>query len=183
VSAAKREPSDGGEIPVGDLGIRLEAELVGVDSELAEIEMLGSQARTEAGRHEQNRVQTTEKLTAGVNMPAEDLVALSTQLVTLTRRAAVMEAQVDLLEGKRKTLGRFRDMLVELATVYGGTAASVPLLTAGEGAEGSAPMSRIAWLTRTRTSSGMHPTSSPCTTSCSSAHCTTSRSPSKRTDS
>jgi two-component system sensor histidine kinase DegS len=143
VSAAKREPSDGGEIPVGDLGIRLEAELVGVDSELAEIEMLISQARTEAGRHEQKRVQTAEKLTAGVNMPTEDLVAMSTQLVTLTRRAAVMEAQVDVLEGKRKTLGRFRDMLAELATVYGGTAAGVPLLTAGEGADGSAPMSRI----------------------------------------
>ncbi len=143
MSAAKREPSDGGEIPVGDLGIRLEAELVGVDSELAEIEMLISQARTEAGRHEQKRVQTAEKLTAGVNMPTEDLVAMSTQLVTLTRRAAVMEAQVDVLEGKRKTLGRFRDMLAELATVYGGTAAGVPLLTAGEGADGSAPMSRI----------------------------------------
>jgi len=143
VSAAKREPSDGGEIPVGDLGIRLEAELVGVDSELAEIEMLISQARTEAGRHEQKRVQTAQKLTAGVNMPTEDLVAMSTQLVTLTRRAAVMEAQVDVLEGKRKTLGRFRDMLAELATVYGGTAAGVPLLTAGEGADGSAPMSRI----------------------------------------
>jgi len=54
-----------------------------------------------------------------------------------------MEAQVDVLEGKRKTLGRFRDMLAELATVYGGTAAGVPLLTAGEGADGSAPMSRI----------------------------------------
>ena len=143
MSAAKREPSDGGEIPVGDLGIRLEAELVGVDSELAEIEMLISQARTEAGRHEQKRVQTAQKLTAGVNMPTEDLVAMSTQLVTLTRRAAVMEAQVDVLEGKRKTLGRFRDMLAELATVYGGTAAGVPLLTAGEGADGSAPMSRI----------------------------------------
>ena len=143
MSAAKREPSDGGETPVGDLGIRLEAELVGVDSELAEIEMLISQARTEAGRHEQKRVQTAEKLTAGVNMPTEDLVAMSTQLVTLTRRAAVMEAQVDVLEGKRKTLGRFRDMLAELATVYGGTAAGVPLLTAGEGADGSAPMSRI----------------------------------------
>jgi two-component system, NarL family, sensor histidine kinase DegS len=143
VSSAKREPSDGGETPVGDLGIRLEAELVGVDRELAEIEMLISQARTEAGRHEQKRVQTTEKLTAGVNMPAEDLVALSTQLVALTRRAAVMEAQVDVLEGKRKTLSRFRDMLAELAMVYGGTAAGVPLLTAGEGADGSAPMSRI----------------------------------------
>ena len=142
--AAKREPTDGGESSVGDLGIRLEAELVGVDSELAEIEMLISQARTEAGRHEQKRVQTAEKLTAGVNMPAEDLVATSTQLVTLTRRAAVMEAQVDVLEGKRKTLGRFRDLLAELASVYGGTAARVPLLTAGEGAaEGSAPMSRI----------------------------------------
>ena len=143
MSSAKREPSDGGETPVGDLGIRLEAELVGVDRELAEIEMLISQARTEAGRHEQKRVQTTEKLTAGVNMPAEDLVALSTQLVALTRRAAVMEAQVDVLEGKRKTLSRFRDMLAELAMVYGGTAAGVPLLTAGEGADGSAPMSRI----------------------------------------
>ncbi|HEX5822933.1 MAG TPA: histidine kinase, partial [Candidatus Limnocylindrales bacterium] len=59
------------------------------------------------------------------------------------RRASVMESQVDVLEGKRKTLARFRDSLLELAEVYG---AALPVegaarLIAGEGA--GSPMSRI----------------------------------------
>jgi len=144
VSPTKRDPSDEAGSLAGDLGARLEMEVKALDSELAEIEMLVAQARTEAGRHEQKRVQTTEKLTGNVNLPADDLVALNTQLVTLTRRAAVMEAQVDVLDGKRKTLTRFRDLLADLGAVYGGLTAGegVPLLTAGA-ADGSAPMSRI----------------------------------------
>jgi two-component system, NarL family, sensor histidine kinase DegS len=112
--------------------------------------MLVAQAQSEATRHEQRRVQTTEKLASAVNLPADDTAALNTQLVALTRRAAVMEAQVDVLEGKRRTLTRFRDSLMGLAEAYGsakpaGTDGSaghgVARLTAGEGV--GSPMSRI----------------------------------------
>jgi two-component system sensor histidine kinase DegS len=148
VAAANRDPADDGEeAPPADLATRIEAEIRGLDHELAEIEMLVSQARTEAGRHEQKRTQTAEKLTGGGALPPDDLVALNQQLVTLTRRAAVMEAQVDVLEGKQKTVNRFRDLLAELSSRYGGVRGSdVPLLSAGgggAGGEGAAPMSRI----------------------------------------
>jgi two-component system sensor histidine kinase DegS len=148
VAAANRDPADdGAEAPPADLATRIEAENRGLDHELAEIEMLVSQARTEAGRHEQKRTQTAEKLTGGGALPPDDLVALNQQLVTLTRRAAVMEAQVDVLEGKQKTVNRFRDLLAELSSRYGGVRGSdVPLLSAGGGGargEGAAPMSRI----------------------------------------
>jgi two-component system, NarL family, sensor histidine kinase DegS len=150
VTAANRDPADdGSEAPPADLATRLEAEITSLDHELAEIEMLVSQARTEAGRHEQKRTQTAEKLTASSTVPPDDLLALNQQLVTLTRRAAVMEAQVDVLEGKQKTVRRFRDLLAELSTRYSGVRGSdVPLLSAGggggaSGGEGAAPMSRI----------------------------------------
>ena len=127
----------------GDLAARLVTEISSLDRELTEIEMLIAQAQSEATRHEQRRVQTTEKLATATNLPAADVAALNTQLVALTRRASVMESQVDVLEGKRKTLARFRDSLLELAEVYG---AALPVegaarLTAGEGA--GSPMSRI----------------------------------------
>ena len=151
--AAAAATSSGGE---GDLAARLGTEIAALDGELIEIEMLVVQAQSEATRHEQRRVQTTEKLATGVNLPPADLVALNTQLVALTRRAAVMEAQVDVLEGKRKTLARFRDSLMELAETYGGVmpaegdgsggpggaaGAAAARLTAGDG--GASPMSRI----------------------------------------
>ena len=136
-----------------DLGTRLEGEIRGLDAELAEIDMLINQARTEAGRHEGKRAQTAEKLTTATNLPAEDVVALNSQLVTLTRRALVMESQVEVLEGKRKTLTRFRDVLSELAETYSGVVieaagatGAMPRLAAGSGAgaaAGDAPMSRI----------------------------------------
>ena len=39
--------------------------------------------------------------------------------MTLTRRAAVMEAQVDVLEGKQKVLARFRDGLARIREAAG----------------------------------------------------------------
>jgi len=127
---------------------RLARDIAALDVELAEIEMLVAQAQTEATRHEQRRVQTTEKIATAVNLPAPDLAALNTQLVSLTRRAAVMEAQVEVLEGKRKTLARYRDSLIELGGAFGaavlvegGGGHGVPRLTAGEGT--GSPMSRI----------------------------------------
>jgi two-component system sensor histidine kinase DegS len=149
VSASPRSAPAGSDSP-GDLAGRLLKDIASLDSELVEIEMLVAQAQSEATRHEQRRVQTTEKLTSGVNLPAGDLAALNTQLVSLTRRAAVMEAQVDVLEGKRKTLARYRDTLIDLAEAYGGAtpvegagsgAGGAPRLAPGEGA--SSPMSRI----------------------------------------
>jgi two-component system sensor histidine kinase DegS len=139
---------------VGDLATRLSTEIAALDNELTEIEMLVAQAQSEATRHEQRRVQTTEKLASAVNLPPPDVAALNTQLVSLTRRAAVMESQVDVLEGKRKTLARFRDSLLEIAETFGGIkadgaagagggsgAGGAGRLAVGDGAE--SPMSRI----------------------------------------
>ncbi len=39
---------------------------------------------------------------------------LNAQLVLVTQRAALMESQVDVLEGKRRALGRYRDALADL---------------------------------------------------------------------
>jgi two-component system sensor histidine kinase DegS len=148
VASTKREPSGEAGAAV-DLAARLSVEIGSLDGELSEIDMLVNQARTEATRHEQKRAQTADKLAGGASLPPEDLAALNAQLVTLTRRASVMEAQVDVLEGKRKTLARSRDVLADLAAAYGSVPASddggAPRLTAGSGAgaDGGAPMSRI----------------------------------------
>src|SRR3954452_9288993 len=97
---------------VASLTERAHAEISQLDAELEEIEMLVSQARSESTRHEQKRVQAAEKLPA-VRDPVER-ADLATQLVTLTRRASVMEAQVEVLEGKRKALTRYRESLSAL---------------------------------------------------------------------
>ena len=141
----------GGE--AADLAGRLTIEVEALDAELTEIEMLVAQARTEAERHEAKRTQVAEKLTQAETLPPDDLTTLNGQLVTLTRRASVMEAQVEVLEGKRKTLRRFRDRLAELGSEYGAQMpgagpGAAPLLTAGAGVFGGeptagSPMSRI----------------------------------------
>ena len=156
MSSSQRDASaDAPAGPVAELAGRLAADVASIDAELREIDMLVAQAQTEATRHEQRRAQTAEKLANGADLPPNDLVALNTQLVSLTRRAAVMEAQVDVLEGKRKTLGRYRDTLLDLAAVYGGMG---PADGSGGGAgaggavatgarlgsgDGESPMSRI----------------------------------------
>ena len=103
-----------------DLATRLRRDLATLDGELAEIDLLVQQAKTEAERHEQKRSQAAEKF-AGLPeaTPSADSLALSTQLVGLTRRAAVMEAQVEVLEGKRKVLGRYRAGLAAVAEAIG----------------------------------------------------------------
>jgi two-component system sensor histidine kinase DegS len=88
-----------------------------LDNELGEIDMLITQAKVEAARHEQKRAQTADRIKAvssGRADPAE-LVDLNSQLLGVTRRAALMEAQVEVLEGKRKSLVRFRDSLARHA--------------------------------------------------------------------
>jgi signal transduction histidine kinase len=98
--------------PVDLLSIRLEAEWATLEAELEEIELLVTQARNEAVRHEERRAAAAAKFEAA-RRPGNDAEAieLAVQLATLTRRAAVMGAQVDVLEGKLKVLTRFRDSL------------------------------------------------------------------------
>ena len=48
---------------------------------------------------------------AGTTVEPSVAADLNTQLVLLTKRAALMESQVDVLEGKRRALGRYRDAL------------------------------------------------------------------------
>jgi two-component system sensor histidine kinase DegS len=112
----------------------LAAELAVLDKELREIELLINQAKAESARHEQKRKQAADKMTILVDRNADfkERLELSDQLVTLTRRAALMEAQVDVLEGKRKTLARFRESLGKLA------AADAPARTLSA-ADGSLP--------------------------------------------
>jgi two-component system sensor histidine kinase DegS len=95
----------------------LVVEIDRLERELAEIELLIGQARAEAGRHEQKRAAIAERQAAASARPDHDpaeLAELNAQLVAATRRAAVMEAQNDVLEGKQKTLVRYRDSLAAI---------------------------------------------------------------------
>ena len=77
-----------------------------------------NQAKTEAARHVARRAAAADKLAAlqkGGSTDSKDLLELSAQLVTLTKRAALMESQVDVLEGKRRALGRYREAVAEYA--------------------------------------------------------------------
>jgi two-component system sensor histidine kinase DegS len=93
----------------------LDREIEGLARELAEIELLVTQARSEAGHHEQKRAAAAERLAAlGPATPAEELAEASAQVLALTRRAAAMEAQVDVLAGKQQVLERYRDGLAAI---------------------------------------------------------------------
>jgi two-component system, NarL family, sensor histidine kinase DegS len=124
-AVAKPDVEAGAPVSVPELADRAASELEKLDRELAEIGMLVTQARTEAGRHEARRAQGAEKL-AAAKSDAKEAVELATQLVALTKRATVMEAQVEVLEGKQRALARYRDGLA-------GYAASLRTLADGVG--------------------------------------------------
>src|SRR6476620_7797327 len=97
------------------LGTRRATDLATLDRELTEIDMLVGQARTESARHEQKRLQAADKLSE-----AKDPAEAYTQALLLTRRAALMEAQVDILDGKRRALARHRDAIAAIVDQVGG---------------------------------------------------------------
>ncbi|MBM4407343.1 MAG: hypothetical protein FJ038_01790, partial [Chloroflexi bacterium] len=103
--------------PLAALEHYLGSELSSLEAELDEIGLLANQARMEAARHEEKRGQAATRLES-IRRPGNEAAALETAalLATLTRRAAVMQAQVDVLEGKLKVLGRYRDSLAATAT-------------------------------------------------------------------
>ena len=100
-----------------DLATRLAAEARTVRGEVDEIDLLINQAKTEATRHETRKsaaseklAMAAEKLAAGSGDPKE-VIELANQLVTIARKAALMEAQIDLLEGKRKSGARLHETI------------------------------------------------------------------------
>lgn len=104
---------------LADIVARLETDGAGLDRELGEVDLLVAQARAEGVRHDGRRTQTADKLAVLVEKGEADpkeLADLNAQLLTLTKRAALMESQVDVLDGKRRALGRYRDSLTGYAS-------------------------------------------------------------------
>jgi two-component system sensor histidine kinase DegS len=124
-----------------ELAGSLAFEASGLEKELTEIDMLLTQARAEASRHEQKRALVADRLSsisaAGTGTPAE-LLDLNQQLVTLTHRAGLMATSVEVLAGKQKALTRFRDNLMQQHAAVSHLVESLPAdqLTAGGSGNG-----------------------------------------------
>jgi two-component system sensor histidine kinase DegS len=99
-------------LPLLDIAERARREVDLLSREIGEIEGLVQQARNEAAHHEAKRSQTIDKLKSAPGYDTESEEGAQTaQLMALTRRSAIMESQVDVLEGKLKVLTRFRESL------------------------------------------------------------------------
>jgi len=112
-----------------ELAGRLVAEAASVQDEIDEIELLINQAKTEAARHESRRAtaadklaQAAERLAVAAGGTSKEVADLANQLVNVARKAALMEAQIDLLEGKRKSVGRLHDSILSHAAEIRGLA-------------------------------------------------------------
>ncbi len=94
------------------LSTRLADDLATLEGELGEIDLLINQATVESGRHEAKRAAAADKLEGmPVGGDPKDRLDQATALIAMTRRAALMQTQVEVLEGKRRTLARYRDGL------------------------------------------------------------------------
>ncbi len=108
---------------LGSVRASLGEELAQLDRELDEIGLLARQAATEAERHEGRRAKAEERVTALERDPIagpEEVRDARIQLLTLSRRAMLFSAQQDVLEGKQKTLQRYRDRLAWVIQSLGG---------------------------------------------------------------
>ncbi len=123
---------------VDALSTRLADDLLTLDKELDEVDLLISQAKTEAARHEARRTAATDKL-AGLTGSSDvsERLEQTTALVGLSKRAALMETQVEVLDGKRRALARYRDAVVSYIDALSGVEADAA--GGGEGG-GDEPM-------------------------------------------
>jgi two-component system, NarL family, sensor histidine kinase DegS len=135
-----------------ELAGRLVAEAATVQGEIDEIELLINQAKTEAARHEARRAAAADKLAAAADKLAvaaggtsKDVSDLANQLVNVARKSALMEAQIDLLEGKRKSVGRLHEAILahaasirEMAPATAAEAAAKPAGARGTGSGAAA---------------------------------------------
>ena len=120
------------------LSSRLADDLLTLDKELGEIDLLISQATAEAGRHETRRAAAADKLASlPEHADVKERLEQANALVTLTKRAALMETQVEVLDGKRRALARYRDAIADYHRALEGVD---PTVLAGGGPDPDAPM-------------------------------------------
>jgi two-component system sensor histidine kinase DegS len=146
------EAASGDVSSAAEFAARLAAEAETVKSEADEIDLLINQAKTEAARHEARRSAASEKLAmaaervaAGSGEPKE-VAELANQLVTISRKAALMEAQIDLLEGKRKSGLRLYEAITahaEQARVVAGLPPTTGEDAGGEGGNGTSTPTEV----------------------------------------
>jgi two-component system sensor histidine kinase DegS len=134
-------PPDAGPTPAPTLADRVRQDVETLGRELSEIDLLVQQAKVEAGRHETKRAQASDRLgtlTSQISgSDPKEVAELGAQLANLTRRAVLMEAQVEVLEGKAKVLARYRDAVAEIAEQLGATPVrDTGAAGGGAGAEG-----------------------------------------------
>jgi len=101
----------------------LASDIASLSQELDEIALLTAQAVTETERHETRRAKAEDRVGAMDLDPRTDAVELRearAQLLMLSRRAVLFEAQQQVLEGKARTLQRFRDKLTSLDELLSG---------------------------------------------------------------
>jgi two-component system, NarL family, sensor histidine kinase DegS len=123
---------------VGAMSTRLADDLLTLDKELSEIDLLIAQATTEAGRHETRRVAAADRFaTLPDNADVRDRLEQANALITLTKRAALMETQVEVLDGKRRALARYRDAVADYIQALEGVDASAG---GDRGTDADAPM-------------------------------------------
>lgn len=125
------------------LADELDKEQQRLQRELDEIELLVHQATGEAERYESRRIQAEERLAQverDSNAPSAALADAHAQLLSQTRRATLMQAQIDVLSGKQRSLQRYRDRLGETTAIIRSAAADeeAPSATRANGRAGAA---------------------------------------------
>ena len=118
-----------------DLATRLTDDLLKLDTELREIDMLATQARDEAARHEGRLAAAAEKLAALPEGDAMNRLEQTTALITLTKRADLMTTQVQVLDGKLRTLSRYRDAVAAYLGAIGAGPIGTPRTAPGDGVD------------------------------------------------
>src|SRR5690349_16262320 len=111
------------------LGNELERDQQQLQRELEEIDLLLKQAAIEVERNEARRVQAEQRLAqleADHSTPPEALAEARTQVLNQTRRATLMQAQLDVLSGKQRTLQRYMDRVTSMLPVVLAGAAGAP---------------------------------------------------------
>jgi two-component system sensor histidine kinase DegS len=95
------------------LADELEGEQQTLQRELEEIDLLLKQASSETERNESRRAQAEERLALIEHERAasEQVVEARVQLLTQTRRATLMQAQLEVLAGKQRALQRYRERI------------------------------------------------------------------------
>src|SRR3954454_20716530 len=118
----------------------LERDQQTLQRELDEIEMLLKQTATEAERNESRRVQAEERLATierDTTAPMEVVTEARGQLLTQTRRATLMQAQLDVLGGKQRALQRYRERVNSALPLVKSAASAPALLPAGGSSSGN----------------------------------------------